>query len=149
MYKYRSKCGAVKLTSTLKDTDTDLSIGTQTRLSSRAINGIEGTCWSPSIWRQKPLHPYIPQKNVIDPWPAPYQNSNDYWCFADDQKTSGSNFLQTSVVFTVSTQCYTKGRYKEDELQTNPRCCLHCPTLLHPLLGGASVGLFNDASSLL
>jgi len=34
----------------------------------------------------------------MDPWSAPYQKSDDYWCFADDQKTSGSNFLQTAVV---------------------------------------------------
>jgi hypothetical protein len=45
MNKYRLNNGAVKLNSTLKDTDTDLSIGTQSRLSSRAVNGIEGTCW--------------------------------------------------------------------------------------------------------
>jgi len=97
MYTYSSKYGAVKLNSALKDTDTDLLIGTQTCHNSRAITGIAGTCWSPSIWCRKPLHPYIPQKNVTDPWPAPYQNSNNYWCFAYDQKTSGSNFLQTSV----------------------------------------------------
>jgi hypothetical protein len=50
------------------------------------------------------------QKNVMDPWPAPYQNSNEYGCFGYNQKTSGSIFLQTSVIHTVSTQCYTKGR---------------------------------------
>jgi hypothetical protein len=60
----------------------------------------------------------------------------------------GSNSPQTSVIFTVSTQCCTKGPYKEGKLQTNPRCCFHCPTMLHPLLGGESVGLFNYTSSL-
>ena len=149
MNKYRLKNGAVKWNSAMKGTDTDLSIGTQTRLSSCAITGIEGTCWSPSIWWWKSLHPHIPQKNVMDPWPAPYQNSNYYWCSAYAQKTSGSNFLQTSVIFTVSTQCYTKGPYKEGELQTNLRCCFHCPAMLHALLGGESIGLLNDASSLL
>jgi hypothetical protein len=148
MNKYRSQNGALKLNSALKDTATDLLIGMQTRVSSRAITGTEGTCWSPSIWRQKPLHPYIPQE-VTDPWPTQYQNTNDYWCFADDQKTSGSNFLQTSVVFTVSTQRYSKGPYKDGELQTNPSCCFHCPTTLHPLLDGESISLFNEASSLL
>jgi len=61
----------------------------------------------------------------------------------------GSNSIQTSVIFTVSTQCYTKRPYKEGKLPTSPRCCFHCPTMLHPLLGGESLGLFNDASSLL
>jgi hypothetical protein len=47
------------------------------------------------------------QKNVMDP--SPYQNGNEYWCFAYNQKTSGINFLQISVICTVSTQCYTTG----------------------------------------
>jgi len=143
MYKYRSKNGAVKLNSARKDTDTDVSICTD--MSQFACNN-----WNrrnlliASIWCQKPLHPYIPQKNVMDPWPAPYQNNNDYWCFNYDQKTSGSNVLHTSVISNVSTQCYTRGPYKEGELQTSPRCCFHCPAMLHPLLGGESIGLFND-----
>jgi len=32
---------------------------------------------------------------------------------------------------------------------TNPRCCFHCPIMLHPLLGRESISLFNDAFSLL
>ena len=146
MLKYRSKNCAVKLKSALIYTDTDLSTGTQKHLSSHAVTGIEGTCRSPSLWCWNPLHPHIPQKNVMDPWPAPYQYSNDYCCFTSDQKTSGSKF---PVIFTLSTQCYTKGPYKKRELQTNPGCCFHCPTMLHPLLSGLSIGLLNDASSLL
>jgi hypothetical protein len=61
----------------------------------------------------------------------------------------GWKSLQTSVIFTVSTQCYTKGPSKKGKLQTNPRCCFQCPTMLHPLLGGESISLFNDTSSLL
>jgi hypothetical protein len=147
MCNYRSKYSSVKFNSALKDTVTDLSIGIQTWRSSCAINGTEETCWSPSIWCQKPLHPYIPQKNVKDPWPAPYQNSNYYWRFTYYQKTSGSNFLQTSVIFTVPTECYSKGPCKEGEPQTKPRCCIHCPTTLNPSLVGESIGLFNDVSS--
>jgi hypothetical protein len=49
MYKYKSKNGDAKLNSALKDTNTDLSVGTVTRHSSRAFTGIEETCWSPSI----------------------------------------------------------------------------------------------------
>ena len=71
----------------------------------KLLTGVEGTCWLPSIWCQKPLHRRISWTL----WPAPYQNSNEYWCFAYNQKTSGSNFFQTSVICTVSTQCYTKG----------------------------------------
>jgi hypothetical protein len=96
------------------------------------------------MWCRKPLHPYIPQKNVMDPWPAPYQNSNDYWCFTYDQKTSG-NFQQTWVIFTVSTQYYTKGPYKGNCRQipgaastVQQRCIFtpvhgqkQIPTLLH------------------
>jgi hypothetical protein len=104
MNKYSLKNGAVKWNSGPKDTDTDLLTGTQTCISLCAITGIEGTCWSLSIWCQKPLHPQTPQKNVMDPWPAPYQNSNDYWCSAYGQKTSRSNFIQTSGIFAVSTQ---------------------------------------------
>jgi len=133
MYKYRSKYDVRKLNSALKDIDNDLSIGTQAHHSSGAVTVKEGTCWSPSIWRKKkPLHPYISQKNIREP--APHKNSNDYWCFIYDQKTSGSNFLQTSVILTVSTQCYTKGHYKEGDIHTNLRCCSHCPATLHPLL---------------
>jgi len=40
MNKYKLNNGVVKLNSTL-----NLSIGTQSRLSSRAVTGIEGTCW--------------------------------------------------------------------------------------------------------
>jgi len=130
MHYCRTKYGVVKLNSALKDTGTDLLIGTQACHSSHAITGIEGTRWSPSIWCRKPLHPYMPQKNVTDPWPAPYQNGNDYWCFAYDQKTSGRNFLQTSVIFTVSTHYYTKGHYREGNIDTNLRCCFHCPATL-------------------
>jgi hypothetical protein len=74
----------------------------------------------------------------MDPWSAPYQNSNDYWCLTYDQR-SGTNFLQTSVNFTISTQCYTKGHYKEGNLHTNLRCCFHHPAMPHPLFGGESV----------
>ena len=49
MFKYRSKNGEAKLNSALKDTNTDLSIGTVTHHSSRAFTGIEETCWLPSI----------------------------------------------------------------------------------------------------
>jgi hypothetical protein len=85
----------------------------------------------------------------MDLWPALLQNSNDYWYFTYDQKTSGSNFIQTSVLFTVSTQGYMKGPCKEGELQTNLRSCFHCPAVLHALLGGESIGYLHDASSLL
>ena len=147
MNKYRLIKGVVKWNSAMKDTD--LLVGMQTCLSSCTITGIEGTCWLPSIWCPKPLDPHIPQKNVMDLWPALLQNSNDYWYFTYDQKTSGSNFIQTSVLFTVSTQGYMKGPCKEGELQTNLRSCFHCPAVLHALLGGESIGYLHDASSLL
>jgi len=140
VYIYRSEYGVVKLNSALKLTDNDLSTGTQTCHSSYAITGIEGTCWSSSIWCRKPLHPYVPQMNGMDHWPAPYQSSNDYWCFAYDQKTSGSNFLQTSVIFTVSTHCYTKGHYKEGNRHIS-EVLLPLSSNTHPLLGGKSVSL--------
>jgi len=35
----------------------------------------------------------------MDPWQAPYQNSNDYRCFTYGQKCSSSNFLPTSLLF--------------------------------------------------
>ena len=49
-------------------------------------------------------------------------NSNDYWHFTYDQKRSGRNFLQTSLILTVSTQCYNTGHYKEGDIHTNLRC---------------------------
>ena len=143
MYKYQSKNCAVKLNSARKDIDTDLSVGTHTRHSSRAITGTEGTYWSSWIWCRKPLHPFIPQK-YVSPWPAPYHNSNDYLCFTYDQKTSGSNYHQTRVILPVSILCYTKGPYKERELipgaasNVKQRCIFipvhvqkQIPTLLH------------------
>jgi hypothetical protein len=59
--------------------------------------------------------------------------------FTYDQKRSGRIFLQTSVIFTVSTHCYTKGPEKEGDLQANLTCCFHCPAMPHPLLGAESV----------
>jgi hypothetical protein len=61
--------------------------------------------------------------------------------FTYDQKRSGKNFLQTSVILTVSRQGYTKGPHKEGDSQTNLSCCFHCPATLHPLLGGKSASL--------
>jgi len=98
-------------------------------------------CWSPSIWSQMFLHQCITLKNVMNHWPAPDHNSNDYWHFTYDQKKSGRNFLQTSVILTVSRQRYTKGPYKEGDSQTNLRCCFHCPATLRPLLHRKSVSL--------
>jgi hypothetical protein len=49
------------------------------------------------------------------------------------KKSSGRNFLLTSVIFTVSTQCHTKGSHKEGEPHTN-----HSPLKLHPFLGEES-----------
>jgi len=46
----------VKINSALQNTDTDLQIGMQTCHSSGAITGMEGTCWSPTIWSQMYLH---------------------------------------------------------------------------------------------
>jgi hypothetical protein len=110
-----------------------------TDISLSAATGIEGTFWLLSVWSQMSLHRCITQKCVMDPWAALYQKSNDQWCLTYDQKRSGRNFLQTSVISTVSTQCYTKEPYKEDALQTNLRCCFHCPAMLHPFLHGESV----------
>jgi hypothetical protein len=97
------------------------------------------TCWSPSIWTQMSQHRCIMQKNFMDPWTAPCQNSNYYWCFTSDQKRWGSNFLQTLVIFTVSTQCYSIRPHKEGELQTNLRSYFLCPEMLHSLSGRQSV----------
>jgi hypothetical protein len=112
MYKYRSQNGAVKLNSALKDTDTDLVMGTQARLSSRAITGIEGTCWSPSIWCPKPLHPYIPQKNVMDPWPAPYQT-----VMITDVLLMTRNHLAATSFNTVLHQRTLQGRWTTSKSQ--------------------------------
>ena len=81
------------------------------------------------------LHQCRTQKIVMDPWQAPYQNSKSYWCFTYGQKRSDCNFVLTSVIFTISTQCYTKGSHTEGEPQTNLRCCVHSPVILHPFLG--------------
>ena len=73
--------------------DTDLQICMQTHHSSGAITGMEGTCWSPTIWSQMSLLQHIIKKIVTDPWPATYQNSNDYWCCTMTRKDlAGSSF---------------------------------------------------------
>jgi len=46
----------MKLNSALQNADTDLQIGMQTHYSSGAITGLEGTCWSATIWSQMSLH---------------------------------------------------------------------------------------------
>jgi hypothetical protein len=96
--------------------------------SSGAITGMEGTCWSHTIWSQMSQYRCIINKNVMDPWQAPYPNSNDYWCSTCDQKRSGRNFHQTSVNFTVSTHCYTKGPYKEGTLTDKCKVLLPLPS---------------------
>jgi len=68
----------MKLNSALQNADTDLRIGMQTHHSSGAITGLEGTCWSATIWSQMSLHQRVRKKTVMDPWPATHQNSNDY-----------------------------------------------------------------------
>jgi hypothetical protein len=50
----------------------------QTLQAPCAVNEIEGTSWSPSICSQMALHQHRTQKDVMDPWQAPYQNSNGY-----------------------------------------------------------------------
>jgi hypothetical protein len=138
-HTYRWKNEPVKLNSALKNTNTDLQTRMKTQHSSGAITGMEGTCCSPTSWSQMPPHRCIIKKTVMDPWPAPYQNSHDYWCCTYDGKISGRNFHQTSVNLTVSTWCYTNGPYKEGDLQTNLRCCFHHPAKLHSFYGGESV----------
>ena len=148
-YKYRWKNEPVNLNSALKNTDTDLQIGMQTHCSSGVTTGMVGTCWSPTIHN---LHRCIIKKMVMDLWPAPYQNSNNYWCFTHDQKRSGTNFQQTSVNCTLSTHCYTNGPYKKGNPQTNLRCCFHCPAKLHPKVENqydVSSHLLTDSKKLL
>jgi len=89
----------------------------QTFQSSGAITGMEGTCWSPTIWSQMSLHRRILKKTVIDPGPAPYQNSNDYRYFTYDQKRSGTNLHQTSVINTVQHQWILQGRQSRNKSQ--------------------------------
>jgi len=79
MYEVKSKTVNVKLNSVLKNADTHLQIGLQTHHAPCAVTGIQGSCWSSSICSQMSLHWCTKWKNVMDPWPAPYQNSNGYW----------------------------------------------------------------------
>ena len=51
------------------------------------------------------------------------------------------NFLQISVIFAVSSHCYTKGLHKEDRVHRNPKCCFYIPATLHPFFGDKSVFL--------
>ena len=97
----------MKINSALKNRHTNLQIGMTYHIA-HAITGIDKTCWLSSIWIPMSLQCCIPQKNVKHTWTASYQNSNDYWCFTSDQKRSGRNTVQTSVIFTVSTQCDSK-----------------------------------------
>jgi len=72
MYKIKSKTVNVKLNSALKNTDNDLQIGIQTHCAACVITGIEGTC------SQMSQNQCTKQKNVMDHWPAPYQNSSGH-----------------------------------------------------------------------
>ena len=101
------------------------------------------------------------QKNIMDPWSAPYQNSNEYWCFAYNQKTSGSNFLQTSALCTFLTKCYTKGpllklevpgwHYRSGDHSCGKQMVLWCKSCLCPHTWNTSsslqsVPLFTECS---
>jgi hypothetical protein len=141
MYKIKSKTVNVKLNSALKNTDTDLQIGIQTHHTPCAITGVQRSCWSPSIYSQMSLHRCTKQKNVMDPWPAPYQNSNGYWWPWKIWGELPSNISNLYSFNTVLHQRTLQGRRS-----------IHKSDVLLPLYSNATsplrwrISLFNDAS---
>jgi len=135
MYKYISKNDTVKLTSALKYTH--LPVDWHTNMSQFMCGNWtrRNFCWSPSIWSQMFLHWCITLKRVINPWPAPDHNRNDYWHFTYDQKRSDRNLFQTPVILTVSMlhQRTLQGRWYTHKSE------LLLP--LYPLSGGKLVSL--------
>jgi hypothetical protein len=77
MYKYKSKNDTVKLNSALKT-------HTLTVDWNKEMSYIMFSDWDRGIFlvdlklQSNDLHCCRTQKNVMDPWHAPYQNSNDY-----------------------------------------------------------------------
>jgi hypothetical protein len=51
------------------------------------------------------------------------------------QKVSSNNYVQTSIIYTILTQCYTR-TLEEGDLQTNLRQGFHSPVIPLPLLRG-------------
>ena len=98
-----------------------------------------------NLWSNISAFMWNTEEYIMDPWPALYQNNNDYWCFTYDQKRSCRNFLQTLAIFTVSTACGTKtlqGRWTTDKskvlLLTSSNATSSVRWTVNP---------FNDASS--
>ena len=88
--------------------------------------------------KSKGSHLMFSRKKVMSPWKTPCQNHKDYWCLKHKQEVSGNKYIQTSVIYTILTQCYTR-TLEEGELQTNLRQSFHSPVLLLPLLCGQSI----------
>ena len=55
--------------------------------------------------------------------------------FDHKQKVSSNNYVQTSIIYTILTQCYTR-TLEEGDLQTNLRQGFHSPVIPLPLLHG-------------
>jgi len=87
------------------------------------------------------------QKNIIEPWPAPRTNSNDYCCFNYDHKSLAETVFKQIVMITVVLTMTTKVWQKlfsnnsnpsylntatpkdlEGKLQTYLKCWFHRPT---------------------
>lgn len=84
------------------------------------------------------------QKSVEDPCRAPSQNDKDYRCFTYDLKRSAINFLQTPIILTISTHCYTPRTLQgtSHKSQALPLQSTHTTSFVRQ-----GISPFSDASS--
>jgi hypothetical protein len=104
-----------------------LTGGTKLNSSSCVTAGSGGTCWVLSVWSQRTPHgchtvwkQHVKMVMITD--------------ISYSHKISSRRFFKTSVIFLISTQCYTQMTKEECELPRNQNCYFHRPALQYPLL---------------
>ena len=132
MYNYQSNNDNVKLNSALKNTDSYLKFGTVTCKFMCKTQDRRKLLLA--LLSQISLHT---QKNIMEHWPAPCSNSNDYCCFTYGHKI-WQELFQTSIILPIWTQGYNKGPW---------RWTADVSEVLLPQASRRRISLFSDASS--
>jgi hypothetical protein len=126
----------VKLNLALKNRDNDLQFGIQIHHVPCAVNWDARNLLITLKLQSVSLHRCTKQKNVMDPWPAPYQNSNVYWWPQKIWQEGTSNISNLYCFNTVLHQGNLKGRQT-----TGQSDMLQIPTLWYIIIHVTKNGL--------
>jgi hypothetical protein len=97
--------------------------------SSCVIAGSGGTCWLLLVWSHGCLSVWKHHVKMVMITDISYSLI----------KYLAENSFKTSVIFLISTQCYTQVTEEERALPRNWNCCFHSPALRSPLLVGTAI----------